>query len=143
MKPYLKKSLSRTPVKGYPLGQSGNHNLQKLRNEAEFQTIPTIVNGITMKTNSKYNMVVSDKLIDPINDYIDNLRDTINDYKKSVPTNADMHEVVVIGDSNIKGFKNLLRSMFNREYYLFSLVQPGSNSNNLKESVKRQLNNCP
>jgi hypothetical protein len=82
-------------------------------------------------------MEISGTPIDPINDCNDNLRDTINDYNKSVHLNTDMHRVVVIGDSDIKGFENLLRSMFNREYYLFSLVQPGSNI--LKESVKETV----
>jgi len=84
-------------------------------------------------------MEISGTPIDPINDCIDNLRNTINGYNKSVHLNADMHRVVVTGDSHIKGFENLLRSMFNREYYFFSLVQPGSNSNILKESVKETV----
>jgi len=83
-----------------------------------------------MKTNLKYNMEISGTPIDPINDCIDNLRDTINDYNKRVHSNTDMHRVVVIGGSDIKSFENLLRSMFNREYYyLFCLFEPGSNSN--------------
>jgi len=44
-KPYLKKSLPRTLINSHPVRQSGNHNLQKLGNEGEVQTIPTIVNG--------------------------------------------------------------------------------------------------
>ena len=89
-----------------------------------------------MKTNSKYNMEIDGTPFDTINDCIDKLLDTINDYNKSVNSNTDMHRVV-IGDSHIKSFENLLRSMFNwKYYYLFSLVQPDSNSNILKESVK-------
>ena len=45
-KPYLKKSLPRTLINGHPVRQPGNHNLQKLGNEEEVQTIPTIVNGV-------------------------------------------------------------------------------------------------
>jgi hypothetical protein len=135
----LKKSLPRTLINGHPVRQSGNHNLQKLGNEGEAQTIPTIVNGVTMKTNSKYNMEISGTPINPINDCIDNLQDTVNGYNKSVHLNTDMPRVVLIGDSRIKGFENLLRSMFNREYYLFSLLQPGSNSNIPKESVKEAV----
>jgi len=78
----LEKSLARTLINGHPVRQPGNHNLQKLGNEEEVQTIPTIVNGVTMKTNSKYNMEISGTPIDPINDCIDNLLDTINDYNK-------------------------------------------------------------
>ncbi len=92
-----------------------------------------------MNTNLKYNMEMGGSPIDPIKDCIDDLRDTINEYKRNVHLNVDMHRVVVIGDSHIKGFENLLRSMFNREYRLFSLVQPGSNSNILKESVKQTV----
>ena len=77
-KPYLKKSLPRTLINGHPVRQAGKHNLQKPGNEEEVQTIPTIVNGVTMKTNSKYNMEISGTPIDPINDCIDNSRDTIN-----------------------------------------------------------------
>ncbi len=92
-----------------------------------------------MNTNLKYNKEMGGSSIDPIKDCIDHLCDTINEYKRNVHLNVDMHRVVVIGDSHIKGFENLLRSMFNREYRLFSLVQPGSNSNILKESVKETV----
>ena len=110
--------------------------LSRTGEEGEVQTIPTIMNGVTMKTNSKYNMEIDGTPFDTINDCIDKLLDTINDYNKSVNSNTDMHRVV-IGDSHIKSFENLLRSMFNwKYYYLFSLVQPDSNSNILKESVK-------
>jgi hypothetical protein len=108
VKPYLKKTLARTHINGHPIQQPGNHNLKKMGNEEEVQTTTTIVNGVTMKTNLNYNMEISGSPIDPINDCIDDLRDTINEYKKSDYLNADMHRVVVIGDSHIKGFENLL-----------------------------------
>jgi hypothetical protein len=108
VKTYLKKTSPMTRINGHPVRQPGNHKLQKLRNEKEVQTIPTIVNGVTMKTNLKYNSEISGSPTDPINDRIDDLHVTINEYKKSVHLNADMHRVVVIGDSHIKGFENLL-----------------------------------
>ena len=74
------------------------------------------MNGVTIKTNWKHSMEIIVTIIDPINVCIDILRDTINGYKKSVHLNTDMHRVVLIGGSHIKGFENLLRSMFNREY---------------------------
>ena len=81
--------------------------------------------------------------LDPINDCINNLCDTINNYNRSILSNKGVHKVVVIGDSHIKGFENLLRSKLNKGYNVFSLVQPGSNSNILKESVKVTVKNCP
>ena len=73
------------------------------------------MNGVTIKTNWKHSIEIIVTLIDPINICIDNLRDTINGYNKSVHLNTDMPRVVLVGDSHIKGFENLLRSMFNRE----------------------------
>jgi len=53
-KPYWKKTLSRTLTNSHPVRHpdNHNHNLQKLENEDEAQSVPIIVNGVTMKTNS-------------------------------------------------------------------------------------------
>jgi len=92
-----------------------------------------------MKTNSKHNMEMISTPLDPINDCINNLCDTINNYNTNILSNTGVYKVVVIGDSHIKGFENLLRSKLNNGYNVFSLVQPGSNSNILKESVKETI----
>jgi len=138
-KPHWEKSLSRTFTNSHPVRHPDNHNLHKLENEDEAQTIPIIVNGVAMKTNSKHNMEMINTPFDPINDCINNLSDTINNYNRSILSSTGVHKVVVIGDSHIKGFENLLRSKLNKGYNVFSLVQPGSNSNILKESVKETV----
>ena len=59
-----------------------NHNLQELENEEENRTIPTIVNGVSLKTNSKYNLKNRNTPINSINHCISDLHNTINDYNK-------------------------------------------------------------
>jgi hypothetical protein len=100
------------------------------------------MNGVTMKTNSKYNMKNSNVSIDLINHCIGNLRDSINDHNKSVHSPTNIHKIILVGDSHIKGFASSLKSMLNSDYELLSVVKPGSSSKVLKESAKeivRQL----
>ena len=66
IKPHWKKSLPRTLNESHPVRHKNNHNLQELENEEENRTIPTIVNRVSMKTNSKYNLKNRNAPIDSI-----------------------------------------------------------------------------
>lgn len=107
--------------------------------ENEISTIPTTVNGVAVKSSSKYNSVNSYTFRDEINHYIDNLRDTTKNYNKNVNSSNITHKIVLIGDSRIKGFSSELQSMLKSEYELISLVKPGSNSNMLCESLNERV----
>ena len=109
IKPHWNKSLSRTLNESHPVRNTNNYNLQELENEEENRTIPTIVNGVSMKTNSKYNLKNRNAPIDSINHCISDLCNTINDYNKmSVHSSTNIHKIILVGDSHIKGFANSL-----------------------------------
>lgn len=57
----------------------------------------------------------------------------------SVHSSTNIHKIILVGHSHIKGFASSLRSMLNSDYKLFSLVKPGSNSNVLKELAKEMV----
>ena len=87
---------------------SANLKLQVQEFEHEISTIPTVVNGVAIKTNPKYNSESHCAFRDVINHYIDNLRVTIENYNKCVNSPNITHKIVLIGDSHIKGFSSEL-----------------------------------
>jgi hypothetical protein len=49
------------------------------------------------------------------------------------------HRVILIGDSNIKGYACNIQSLLSDNYILYSIVKPGSTTSELKESAKEQV----
>ena len=49
------------------------------------------------------------------------------------------HRIIVIGDSNIRGYRCNLNSLLSNNYKLYSLAKPGSNSNELHQTAKEEL----
>jgi len=49
------------------------------------------------------------------------------------------HRVILIGDSNIKGYTCNLKSLLSDNYNFYSTVKPGSTTNELKESAKEEV----
>ena len=121
-----------------------NHNLQELgREDEERRPIPTIVNGVTnMNSSSKYKQKSSNVPNDSFNHFINNLLETINEHNKREHSSSNKHRIILVGDSHVEGFASSLKSILHSDYDLFSVVKPGSSSNELKESAKeitRQL----
>ena len=112
------------------------HNPEKQESEVEVQTIPIIVNGVSSQSVKNYSFKNTNASIDSIHQCIDNLHNSINSLNKIAHVSNKLQTTVLIGDSHIKGFANLLQSMLNKKYSLFSLIKPGSNSRILKDSAK-------
>ena len=118
-----------------------NHNLQEFRkNEDETSPIPTIVNGTTyVNSNPKHKQEDSDVTSDSFNHLINNLRDTINVHNKGKHLPLNKHRIILVGDSHVRGYVSSLQPLLNSDYDLYSVVKPGSGSNELKESAKEVI----
>jgi len=49
------------------------------------------------------------------------------------------HKVVIIGDSNTRGYVHKLESLLNNNYELYSIIKPGATTNELKETAKEEV----
>jgi len=49
------------------------------------------------------------------------------------------HKVVLIGDSNTRGYVHKLESLLNNNYELYSIIKPGATTNELKETAKEEV----
>jgi len=49
------------------------------------------------------------------------------------------HKVVLIGDSNTKGYVHKLESLLNNNYELYSIIKPGATTNELKETATEEV----
>jgi hypothetical protein len=94
-----------------------HHNLQVLEPDQEISTIPTIVNGVIMKSD----VASSGSSMDTIKRHIDNLLTIIKDQNMCINSTNTTHTVVLSGDIHIKGFATALLSVLNSEYKLLVL----------------------
>ena len=46
------------------------------------------------------------------------------------------HRIILIGDSNIRGYASTLQTLLDSNYKLYSIVKPGSNSDELLKTAK-------
>jgi len=56
---------------------------------------------------------------------------------KHLPPNK--HRIILVGDSHVRGYASSLQPLLNSDYDLYSVVKPGSSSNELKESAKEVI----
>ena len=49
------------------------------------------------------------------------------------------HRIILIGDSNIKGYASSLISILSNNYEIYSIVKPGPTTSALNESAKREV----
>jgi hypothetical protein len=125
----------------YPLD---NLNLQKaVKNEDSISFIPTIVKGVKSVANNQETVRETSGVNSAkINSVITNVREFINTYHNR--NHSPMkHRIILIGDSNIRGYANSLEPLLKSNYNLYSVVKPGSGSNELEKSAIeeiRQLN---
>ena len=111
-------------------------NLQEpIINEDGTCFIPILVNGVT---NVNLPSVTVPKYSDSKKNLIHNLRETINVLNKKC-THHKNHKIILIGDSNIKGYACNLKSLLSNNYEFYSIVKPGSTTSELKESAIEEV----
>ena len=69
---------------------------------------------------------------------LNELRETINMYNE-ISSSSEKHKVILIGDSNIKGYLGNLKPLLHNSYKLCSIVKSGSTTSKLKETVKGEI----
>ena len=118
-------------------GQRTKHYLQEPSiNEDGECCIPTIVNGVT---NVNPTSVTVSKYSESTKNRINNLRETINVHNREKCSLSKKHRIILIGDSNIKGYACNLKSLLSDNYDFYSIVKPGSTTSELKESAKEEI----
>ena len=74
-----------------------------------------------------------------IHNLLNELRETINVNSRELGSPSEKHKVVLIGDSNIRGYVNKLKSLLNNNYELYSVIKPGATTNELKKTAKEEI----
>jgi len=49
------------------------------------------------------------------------------------------HRIILVGDNRVKGNVSTLKPLLNSDYDLYSMVEPGSGTSELKESAKEVI----
>jgi len=105
--------------------------------------IPSIVNGVTSTTTNQETKleaseVPSDMNGEMINSVIINLRESINSHQNKNQL-TKKHRIILIGDSNKRGYVKSLDPLLNSNYNLYCVAKPGSGSNELEKSAKEEI----
>jgi len=101
------------------------------------QHIPTVVNGAVSETASNKVELCNAKE-GSMQNFINKLKTELTDQRNSYPTNKK-HKIVCIGDSHVKGFTNTLSNLMGNNFDLYGVVKPGSNSSQLLETAKQEI----
>jgi hypothetical protein len=110
------------------------------KNEDGASPIPTIVNGVTsVNPNPKHMQEDSVPTSDSITHLINNLSDSINVLNKTKCPPSGNHRIILIGDSHIRGYGNTLKPFLNSDYNLYSVVKPGSGTEELMASASEVI----
>jgi len=115
----------------------------KVINEEAGNCIPTIVNGIISNSSNfesvTENSVVSNEVYsDCINRTIAELRESIKAHMEKDNTPLEQW-IILIGDSNIRGYASTLQTLLDTNYKLYSIVKPGSDSDELLKKAKKTI----
>jgi hypothetical protein len=141
-------NLKRKILESYPTGNTGTSketwrdktsymNHHKATKNNEEQSIPTIMNGIICVNNSgKHGFKYNDAIHDRINILSKSINES-NSNNRDITALSNKHRVILVGDSHIRGN---LTSLLSKNYEIYSVVKPGSNSCKLKASAKEEIN---
>jgi hypothetical protein len=112
---------------------------QATKNDEE-QYIPTIMNGKICDNISERFGFTNNNDINAFHERIGSLSRSINESNRNITALDKKHKVILIGDSHIRGYGGNLISILSKNYEIYSIVKPGSNSNELNASAKKEIN---
>ena len=137
---HRKKSTEVHPTATLPLQpQDLNIRQETVKKEEGTYFIPTIVNGVlSAPSNQEAMRTTSDMNSASVNSVIADLRVSINALHDSNPTTSK-HQILLIGDSNIRGYAGALEPLLPNNFKLYSVVKPGSTSNELEASASESI----
>jgi len=109
------------------------------KNENAGNYIPTIVNGAISNSfsfkSTTENSVVSDVNGDCVHAVVAELRETMQVHLQKDNPSME-HKIILIGDSNMRGYVSTLQTLLDSNYKLYSIVKPGSDTNELLNTAK-------
>jgi len=110
------------------------------KNEDAGNYIPTIVNGaisnsFSFKSNTENSVVVSDVNGDCVHAVVAELGETIQVHLQEDNPSME-HKIILIWDSNMRGYVSTLQTLLDSNYKLYSIVKPGSDSNELLNTAR-------
>jgi len=98
------------------------------------------VNGITSKTITQETTPEDSDVYSEVNGnmthrVITDLRESIYVYQNRKHPSTK-HQIVLIGDSNMRGYVTFLQPLLNSNYNIYSVMKTGSDTNELKKVSK-------
>jgi hypothetical protein len=114
-----------------------------VKNEDSLSYIPTIVNSTTSITTNQETVQETSVVPGDVNgvmNYSDitNLRESIKAHQNK-EYSCKKHRIILIGDSNMKGYVCLLEPLLNSNYNLYSVVKPRSITNELEKTANEVI----
>jgi hypothetical protein len=86
-----------------------------------------------------YNAKLAQNDSDSIEISVNKLRQNINSCNKGEHALSKKHRVILIGDSNMKGYGCNLKPLLSENYELYSVTKRGSDSSELNETAKEEI----
>jgi len=122
-----------------------NEQQEKEKEEEGVNHIPIIVNGSlsnssTLKLTLVNDVIDSDVNGDCIQNVVAELRENIQGQLKEDDPSIE-HKVILVGDSNMRGVANNIQTLVGSNYKLYSIVKPGSDTNELLQTAKETSKN--
>ena len=74
-----------------------------------------------------------------VHNLLNELRETIKANSRELCPLSKKHKVLLIGDSNTRGYVHKLEYLLNNNYELYSIIKPGATTNELKETAKEEV----
>lgn len=123
-----------------PLVSANNTNANDKVNHTDHSTtehIPTIANGEISETlNSNVNLINAKE--DNMQNFINELKIELTNQLSSYSLNRK-HKIICVGDSHTRGFSTILTNLMGDNFEFYSVVKPGSNSNQLLETARQEI----
>jgi hypothetical protein len=97
-----------------------------------------ISNSFTPESTLVNSAIISDVKGECVHRTVVELRETIQGHLKKDNPYVE-HKVIVIEDSNMKGVASTLQTLLGCNYKFYSIVKPGSNTNELLKTAKETI----
>jgi len=102
------------------------------------QHIPTIVNGEVIETiSSKVELPNPSNKVSKRN-LMSNLITELANKRNSFSSNKK-HKIICIGDNHVRGFANMIKNLVSNNFEFYSVLKPGSSSNQLLETASQEI----
>jgi hypothetical protein len=139
-----KRKCTRPTISSLHYTKDKHNQPVNVKNEDTVNYIPTIVNGTTsnsfiLESTLDNSAVTSGVNGDCTHRVVDELRESIKVHLKKDNPPLE-HRILLIGDSNIRGYASTLQTLLDSNYKIYSIMKPGSDTNELLKTTKVTIN---